>query len=150
MFRDREELTLQISSIHETMTTARTLKTAALLRNLIYLQAVTPNVTRCSGQSHMLPRYSRIRDELIQASGDDDGSLPINCSVQFASKVKKTAARLSEINETTVNLQTRCYTLEKCRGGIDSLLQNITEAEPNVLHFLCSVRDSYIKMDNSL
>ena len=98
----------------------------------------------------MLTRFVDIRNELIQASSDNEGSIPINRSTAFSTKVKKSATILSEINTTTVNLQTRYYTLANCRDDIDFLMQNIEEAEPDERLFNCSLGDSYLKVDTEL
>lgn len=76
----------------------------------------------------MLTRFVHIRDELLKASLDDYGSIPIDTRAQFLNKIKKSSVMLSETNEVTKIIQTGYRTLSACRGDIDLLLEPIKRA----------------------
>lgn len=98
MISNSEELSHVVESVQNTMKGARALKNAAVLRNITDLKPVLPNVTRWSGMLHMLKRFYRIRDELLDASKHKDSNFSIDASDLFASKLRRLFAMLSEID----------------------------------------------------
>lgn len=153
MVKDSVDLNLQIESVFNTMSAARgSSKNRTLLRNMTSLRAITPNATRWTGKCRMMKRFVSIRPELIAASNDADGSIPIDSSPLFLSKVKTSAAMLDAINAVTTIMQTRCFTLAQCRHKIGLLQVEIREAEDdpdNPLHG-CTLGNEYLKIRSHL
>ena len=128
MMKNHFDLTRVIDAVHETMRTAKIkLRNAALLRNLTDLRPIMNNETRWSGKVLMLKRFLRIREELIEASNDLHGDIPINISSSFTSQTRKYQAMLSEIDVVTARWQTYGITLKHCRGALDTLIDAVEE-----------------------
>ena len=146
------DLNKQLESVHKTMLAAKTLKSAAVLRNLTDLHPVVPNATRWSGKSQMLTRYIRIREDLLKASRDENASITMDRSAQFLSKVSKSQAMLAEINAVTKQLQCRYRTLSDCRGDIKILQGKIEEAveKPDRKMYGCKLGDDYLRPNSHL
>ena len=128
MMNRHADLKSTISCIHDLMRAAKSgLKNAALLRNLTELRPVLNNETRWSGKFLMLQRFTKIRNELIDVSNNEDGSIPINVSIPFSNKVAKYAEILGEMDVVTRQLQKKGYTLADCRQDLDTLIEAVEQ-----------------------
>eukprot|EP00171_Calliarthron_tuberculosum_P000224 IDg224t1 len=75
----------------------------------------------------MLRRFSRIREELIEASEHPDADFTINDTAAFARKVQKYHGMLSEIDQVTEWLQQKGRTLAACRTDLNTLMEAVEE-----------------------
>ncbi|KAI0556954.1 Ribonuclease H-like protein [Gracilaria domingensis] len=116
-----------IDSVHGTMKDAKKLRNAALLRNLTDLSPRMHNTTRRSGKLHMLKRFIRIREDLLDVHNSSEGDLLIDASVQLATRAQKFSKMLAELDIVTKSLQTRGHTLAQCRDDLDVLLETVME-----------------------
>jgi len=126
MTRLNHQLKTALNSVHETMLSCKQkLKNSALLRNLTDLKPIIHNQTRWSGKFYMMQRFLRIRTELIEISNDDRSDIVVNSSNGFRAKCEKFSSWLNHINNVTLFLQKRLLTLEKCRGVLDILIDDV-------------------------
>lgn len=142
-----------IDSVHETMKSAKSkLKNAAVLRNITDLRPIINNATRWSGKSDMLERYLRLRDDLIEASGEPNADIQMDTTIRFKNKVVRYAAMLQEINAVTKYLQIQGRTLADCRDDIDLLIDSIAQenANRNSNLFNCRLGKKYIDPKSSI
>ena len=71
------------------MKSAKTLKNAAIPRNLSDYTAITPNKTRWSGKFLMVKRFLQIKDDLITACEHENSHINIDTTIRFESKVSQ-------------------------------------------------------------
>lgn len=149
MVKQHDDLNSSIETVHETMREAKQLKNAALLRNITDYHPVMFNRTRWSGKYRTLKRFDTIRDALIEVSEAPDGNLSVNRSTRFASKVRRYARMLGEIDVVTRSLQTRGYTFAACRRDLDVLIESVRDdaRTPGTALHLCRLGTKYIGID---
>ena len=149
-----------LENVHDVMNLSRSLKNAAILRNLTTLVVSTPNKTRWSGKSDMLAKCKRMHGSLQEAA-DADGSTEglskkILRTVAHKKSVEKQDKKLKIFNEATKLLQRRGTdaTLSKCRNVMDMLMQKIetVNSDGNREHVLfnCGFKGSRVKLQGTL
>ncbi len=84
-----QDLGNTISSVHDTMRSAKTLKNTAVLRNITDLKPIMHNRTRWSGKLYMLRRFLNIREELLEIHDSRDVDIEIDDTTRFQGKVIK-------------------------------------------------------------
>ncbi|KAI0560856.1 Ribonuclease H-like protein [Gracilaria domingensis] len=146
------QLEQTIDSVHGTMKDAKKLRNAALLRNLTDLSPIMHNAIRWSGKLHMLKRFIRIREDLLDVHNSSEGDLVIDASVQLATRGQKCSKMLAEIDIVTKSLQTRGHTLAQCRDDLDILLETVME-QRNIRSsplYQCKLENKYIAPDAAI
>ena len=100
----------------------------------------------------MMERFLRIRDELMEVSEDDRSNVDVNSTVAFRDKCFKYAAWLKHINNVTLFLQTRLLSLEKCRGVLDILIEDVNQygLQRGSPLFGCTLGVKYISSDSDI
>lgn len=78
----------QIGTVHKTMSTAKTIKIAAILQKLTVLAPVLPNATRWCKKSQVLNCLVHIKNNLLLAGEDLDAFILVQRSAQFMTKVE--------------------------------------------------------------
>ena len=142
-----------LNSVHGTMLSCKQkLRNGALLRNLTDLKPIIHNQTRWSGKYYMMERFLRIRDELLEVSKDHGSNVDINSTIAFRDKCFKYAGWSKHINNVTLFLQTRLLSLEKCRGVLDILMDDIHQYGPQQGSplFGCTLGVKYISSDSDI
>ncbi len=84
-----QDLGNTISSVRDTMRSEKTLKNAAVLRNLTDLKPIMHNWTRWAGKLYMLRHFLNIREELLEIYDSRDGDTKIHDRTRFQGKVIK-------------------------------------------------------------
>ena len=134
--------------IHAIMVKLKSLKNAAVLRNMTNLKPVLDIVTRWSAKFNMAIRFARLRpfiDAIIEAeeAGESDSNLGVlSAEIQSLSmKVDKATKWLEQVNIVTKYMQTRMITLAACRTALDTLADKINwyRAVPGHVFFGCPV-----------
>lgn len=98
----------------------------------------------------MMEIFLRIRDELIEVSNDGRSDITVNASIAFRDRATKYTGWLKRINNCTQFLQTRLLSLEKCRGVLDILIDDVQtfgEEEESPL-YNCNLGVKYIASDH--
>ena len=122
------DLRTTLSTMHDTMREVKSkLKSAAVLRNLTELHPVLDNATRSSGKVAMLCRYTKIHDEILEASNHPDSEFTVNSSAVFVAKTKKYYEMLAEIDVVTKSFQERGRTLASCRADLDTIFDAVQD-----------------------
>jgi len=118
--------------INEIMVKLKSLKNAAVLRNMTTLKPVLDIVTRWSGKFNMAVRFTRLRpfiDEIIEAeeTGHADSNLGLSAvEIQsLSTKIDKAKKWMEPVNIVTKYMQTRMITLAACRTALDTLADKI-------------------------
>ena len=103
------------------------LKNAAILRNTSEYSPDLHSLTRWAGKHRMLKRFSFIRDEVIEASDGEGAAITVIVSEVFKNKWKSYEIMMKEINDATVEPQTRMLTLAESRGVLHLLHEMVLE-----------------------
>lgn len=146
------QLRSTIESVHATMRGAKKLKNSALLRNLTPLNPIMHNATRWSGKLHMLARFVRIREELIEVQKAPEGDLVVDTSAALLSRTQRFVNMLSEIDLITKSLQTRGHTLAQCRDDLDVLSDAVYEQRNQVGSplYQCKLSNKYLAPSSAI
>ena len=81
------DLKYYVDSVRRTISRARRkLKNAAILRNLTDLRPKLENSTRWPGKYLILHQFTRMRDDLIEATEDTNSDIIINTPTAFLNK----------------------------------------------------------------
>ncbi len=138
----KTDLDNAILSGHGTVRSAKTLKNAAVLRNLTELKRIMHNRTRWSGKVHMIRRFLSIGEELLEVHDSRDGDIEIDDTARFQGKVIKYTKMLSTIDVVTKSLQSKYHTLSKCRDDLDVLMEAVNEGKhgPSSGPYQCRAR----------
>ena len=84
MVTKNTDLDNKIESIQKTMRQCKkSIKNMAILRNLTMYRPILYNKTRWSGKHHVLKRFVEIRDALIEAQDNPEGTFYLNASTLF-------------------------------------------------------------------
>ena len=128
------------------MSSAKKLENVAIPRNLTDNRTIIEKKRRWSAQLHMLERYLKIGDELIEVSRCDDGVIVVVTTKSLKLKAKKHSSILSEIDMVTKSIQNKYYTLAKCREDIDILSSTVEEERnnPDSSLYQCLLGTKYI------
>lgn len=114
------------------MTSAETkLKKAAVLGNITDLRPTLDNGPRWSGKFEIFARFDRMRDDLIEASEDEDTDLVLNASPVFANMTRKYSRMLHEINCVTKYLQSNGHRRTDCRDDLEALIEAVHDEMDN-------------------
>ncbi len=127
-----QDLGNTISSVHDNMRSAKTLKNVAVLRNLTDLNPMMHNRTRWSGKLYMLRRFLNIREELLEIHDSLDGDIEIDDTTRFHGKLINYTKVLRAIDNVTKSLQRKHHTLSECRDDLDVLVEAVNEENHNV------------------
>ncbi len=86
-----------------------------------------------------------MRDELIEASNDVGGDIPINDGPSFASKTEKYVTMLREIDVATKASLARVHTPAAFRDDLDTLIESIEQekSDPTSQIFNCKLGEQY-------
>ena len=96
------ELSDVLESVQKTMRQCKkSLRNAAVLRNLTTLKPILHNKTRWSGKYDTLSRFIKIRSSLIDATNDENTNIDINTINCFLTKVKKRQKHMKRIQVPT-------------------------------------------------
>ena len=147
MTNNLPELQDILESVQTTMRQCKkSLKNAAVLRNLSTLKPIMYNKTRWSGKHDVLKRFIEIREDLIKTADDENTSLEVNSSIGFLNKVKKHQKTLARIQIATKELQTQFHSLSSCRADLDLLLEDVSMYRNQIGHnlFQCKLGKKYI------
>ena len=141
------ELKQILESVQSTMRQCKkSLKNAAVLRNLSTLKPIACDKTRWSGKHDVLKRFIRIREDLIKTADDENTTLEVNSTMGFLNKVKRHQKALARVQIETKEMQTQFHSLSSCRADLDLLLEDINSHKTEVGHDLyqCKLGNKYI------
>lgn len=113
-----EALGRTIESIHTTIRAARSLRNAALLRNLTDYCPILHEKEKMVEKSSYDATIFGKRDELQDMKEDREGSRPIETSQLFKAKENRFVRVLSEIEAVAKSLQHREHTIPAFRGDL--------------------------------
>ena len=120
------ELRQILESVQNTMRQCKkSMKNAAVLRNLSTLKPIMYNKIRWSLKHDVLKRFIKIRKDLIITADDEKTSLEVNCKMGFLNKVKRHQKALEWVQIATKEMQTQCHSLASCSADLDVLLEDI-------------------------
>ncbi len=153
MITKDKRLETVIESIHRTIKSCKTsLVNPSLSRNVTSLSPVIHNKTRWSGKYHMLRRYIKIRNSIIEADSCEDSTIEMNksdCCIRQAEYYEKL---LEYFDIATNEIQKRNATLHDCRCVTDSLIEIIDSKtdEPDSVLFNCKFKQTRRSLHGSL
>ena len=126
MFESHHGLKNAYEPVRKTISNAKSkLKNVAAIRNLIELCPILDNSTRQLVKYHILERFSRMRDDLIEASDDPVSDIAINSSANFSRKTRRYSMMLKEIDIVTKSSQTNNQTLTCCRDDLNLSIEAV-------------------------
>lgn len=136
-----------IDSILGTMKDCKVkLKNRALLRNLSDLNPVLNNKTRWSSTYHMISRFNKLRDALINMTDSEDSNFQLDHRITFKNKVERYEMQLKEIKSVTLDLNKRWLTLLDSRLDLDELTEAVSTCknDPEYPFYKCRLGSHYI------
>ncbi len=100
----------------------------------------------------MLLQLGKMRVELIEASNEAGGDIPIKVASSFADKTEKYVRMLREIDVVTRASWTRGHTLTACRDDLDTFIESIKQQKRDPISPLynCKLGKQYIAPNASI